>query len=153
MENCDNGSERACKRLRLSHLSDCYIPQSTYQSGVDDSDTEWEGGYGYSVEGQEAPRLNLVEANKAPLYSTSDAHQFLNTDYSVTSSRLLTQSIEDRPIDFAACAESNTTGHFQVSPSNEHGLKEMFAQQICFGMVFPHLLWYVRKWFVDTFSA
>ena len=100
MESWD---ERARKRLRLSHTADCYIPQSTYQSDVDDRDTEWEGGYDYSIEGQETPRLNLVEANKAPLYSTSDAHQLLTIDYRATSSALLTQSTEDRPINFAAC--------------------------------------------------
>lgn len=141
MESWDDKDERARKRLRLSHTSDCYIAQSTYQSEVDDRDTEWEGGYGYSIEDQEAPRLNLVEANKAPLYSTNDAHQLLNIDYSVASSTLLTQSIKNRPINFAACTESNITGHSQVSPSNEHGgPKEIFAQQVCFGMVCPHLL-------------
>ena len=151
MENWDDNGERAGKRLCLNHS---YIPQSTYQGGVDDGYTEREGGYCYINEGQEAPRLNMVEANKAPLYSTSDAHQFLNIDYSVTSSTLLTQSTEDRPINFAACAESNIKAHLQVSPSNEHGgPTEMFAQQVCFGMVCPHLLWHVRKWFVDTFSA
>ena len=143
MENSDDSSERARKRLRSSHS---YIPQSTHQSDVYDRDTQWGGGYGYSIEGQEAPRLNLVEANKAPLYSATDAHQLLNIGYSVTSSTLLTQSTEDRPINFAACAESNITGHFQVSPSNKHGgPKEMFAQQVCFGMVSPHLLWHVRS--------
>ena len=150
MESWDNNSERARKRLRLSHVSDCYIPQSTYQRGLNDRNTEWEGGYGHSIEGEEA----LFEANKAPFYSISDAHHLLNIDYSVTSSAQPTQSTEDRPINFAACTESNITGHFQVYPSTEHGGPEAtLVQQVCFGMVCPHLLWYVRNWFLDTFSA
>ena len=154
MEIWDDNNERTRKRLRLSPITDCYISQSTYQSDVDDRDTEWEGGYGFGIEGQEAPRLNLFDANKAPEYPTSDAHQPLTVDYRAASSTLLTESTEDRPINFVACAESNIMEQFQISPSNEHGgPKGMFAQQVCFGMVCLHLLWHVRKWSVDTISA
>ena len=154
MEIWDDNNERTHKRLRLSHTTDCYISQSTHQGDVDDGDTGWEGGCGFGVERQEAPRLNPVEANKTPEYPTSDAHQLLTIDDRAASSKQLIQSTEDKPINFAACAESNIREQFQISPSNEHGgPKEIFAQQVCFGMVCLHLLWHVRKWFVDTFSA
>ena len=153
MDVWDDNGERARKRLRLSRTADCYIPQSTYQSDFDDRDTVWEGGYDYSIEGREALRLDLVKANKAPLYSTNDAHQLLSIDYSVTSSTLLNGPTEYGPIISATCAGSKISEQFQLSPSNEHGSpKEMFAQQVCFGMVCPHLLWHVRKWSVDAFQ-
>ena len=141
MESWDDNGERARKRLRLNHTADCYIPQSTYRNDVYNRDTEWEGGYGYNIEGQEAPRLKRIEANKTPLYSTIYTHPHLNVVHNVNSSTLLTQSTEDRPINFAASAEPDITGNSHVCPGNEHGgPKEILAQQVCFGMVCPLLL-------------
>lgn len=141
MDHWEGNSNWPRKRMRLEHTIESQVSYnySISQSITDDSKTRQGGGYDHSVYGQEPPRLNPDLADYDDVNSLNwslDTPGHLDVDYRITSSSVLTQSTADTPLESMTYATSNLPGKPEISPSNEDGgPKEVFANEVCFGMV------------------